>query len=326
MWQGTDAKRDLFRRTNRTVGRAAQVLDRTRVTGREMTVLLQGDKRGVVLPDGRWLAYAEYGDRLGRPVIVFHGLPGSRLQRHPDESIALARSARVIQFDRPGFGRSDPKPGRTLADWSDDVAAAANAMGLDRFAVAGVSGGGPYALACAARLGDRLTRVAVVSGVGPPGSMPGSAMTVPVRIAFALARRTPWVLRGPAAVVGQLVKSHPRRYIGLVAARMAPVDRAILARPAVRAMFCGDLGEAFRQGPRAFVEDLSLLARPWHLPFEAICTDIVFWHGDDDRMIPVSAAQHLTQAIAGARLNACGREGHFLVLDRWGEILAWLVA
>jgi pimeloyl-ACP methyl ester carboxylesterase len=291
-----------------------------------MTNSLQADRCGVLLPDGRWLAFAEYGDPLGRPVIVFHGLPGSRLQRHPDASIARARCARVIHFDRPGFGRSDPKPGRTLADWSGDVAAAVDALGLDRFAVAGVSGGGPYALACAARLGHRVARVAVASGVGPPGSMRSGAATAPVRAAFALAQFVPWLLSAPAAVVGQLVKSHPERYIDLVAARMAPVDKEILARPAVRAMFCRDLREAFRQGPRAFAEDLSLLARPWHLPFGAIRTDIVFWHGDDDRMIPVSAARHLTQAIAGARLNVCGQEGHFLVLDRWGEILGWLVA
>jgi len=296
------------------------------VSGAEMTDSLEADRRSVLLPDGRRLAYAECGDHMGRPVMVFHGLPGSRLQRHPDESIARGSGARLIHFDRPGFGRSDPKPGRTLADWSEDVAAAADTLGIGRFAVAGVSGGGPYALACAACLGDRLTRVAVVSGVGPPGSMRGGAMRVLVRVAFALARRTPWLLSGPAAVVGQVVKSRPERYIDLVAAGMAPVDRKILARPAVRAMFCDDLGEAFRQGPRAFVEDLSRLAGPWRLPFGAVRVDVAFWHGDDDRMIPVSAAQHLTSAIAGARLNVCAREGHFLVLDRWGEILAWLVA
>jgi pimeloyl-ACP methyl ester carboxylesterase len=156
--------------------------------------------------------------------------------------------------------------------------------------------------------------------------MPGGATTLPVRFAFALARRAPGLLSGPVALVGQLVKSHPRRYLAAVAARMAPVDRAILARPEVRAMFCEDLREAFRQGPTAFVEDLCLLARPWCLVIAAVRADVAFWHGDDDRMIPASAARHLAGAVAGARLKLCRHEGHFLVLDRWAEILAWLVA
>src|SRR5689334_22999351 len=126
------------------------------------------------LADGRDLAWCERGTPAGTPVFVFHGLPGSRLQRHPDESISTALNARIILTDRPGFGMSSPHPGRTLADWPADVAALADHLGIERFALMGVSGGGPSGCACAAMLGDRVTRAAIVNSVGPPGSMSGS--------------------------------------------------------------------------------------------------------------------------------------------------------
>jgi pimeloyl-ACP methyl ester carboxylesterase len=255
---------------------------------------------------------------------VFHGLPGSRLQQHPDESIAAGLGARVIYLDRPGFGLSDAFPDRTLASWPADVAAVVDALHVDRFAVVGISGGGPFALACAALLGDRLTRVAVASGVGPPGSMPTHDMTLPVWLAFGTARAAPWLLAGALTVAAQLGKSHPARYLDLVAAHMAAADRPILARPAVREMYARDLPEAFRQGPSAMIEDLALLSAPWGLPLEDVRCFVKLWHGDADRMVPVEASKRVVKIVPGATLAVCPGEGHFLVIDRWSEILNWL--
>jgi pimeloyl-ACP methyl ester carboxylesterase len=280
----------------------------------------------VTLPSGRRLAYAEAGDPDGVPVVVFHGLPGSRLQQHPDDSIARNAGAWLIHVDRPGFGRSDPCPGRTLDAWPRDVAALADALALGRFAVVGLSGGGPFALACAALLGERLTRVAVVSGVGSPGSMPMRGTTLPVWLAFGMAHASPWLLSAALGAAAQLGRAYPDRYLDVVASHMAPADRPILARPEVRAMYARDLPEAFRQGTGAMVDDLSLLSRPWDLPLERVSVPVRFWHGDADRMVPVSAAQHLAAATPGATLTLCQGEGHFLILDRWAEVLRWGVA
>jgi pimeloyl-ACP methyl ester carboxylesterase len=133
----------------------------------------------LLLPDGDTLAYVETGDSSGLPVLVFHGLPGSRLQRHPDETIARAAGLRLIHFDRPGYGLSSPRPGRTLSDWPRTIAAAADAIGLAEFAIAGISGGGPYAAACVTSLRERVIRAAIISGVGPPGSMSGRMTVAP---------------------------------------------------------------------------------------------------------------------------------------------------
>ena len=267
-----------------------------------MTEALPPETRTAALPDGRTLAYVECGAPDGRPVFSFHGLPGSRLQRHPDESIARGAGARVIHVDRPGFGRSTPRPGRTLADWPHDVAALADRLGLERFAIAGTSGGGPYAAACAAHLGSRVTRTAIVSGVGPPGSMAAGTMTAAARLGFFLAPRAPWTMRGTIAPIARLAMRAPSRYIAALAWYMSPPDRPILARPEVRAVLAQDLREAFRQGARALVDDLVLLARPWGLSWDRVAGPVVLWHGEDDWMIPPGASPR-----SNARSPARGR-------------------
>lgn len=116
----------------------------------------------IKLSDGRRLAYAEWGDLDGSPIIFFHGTPHSRLWC-PDELATASEEIRLITVDRPGIGRSDIKQARTFSDWPDDVVSLANALGVPRFAVIGWSGGGPYAAACAALIPTRLTGVGIVS-------------------------------------------------------------------------------------------------------------------------------------------------------------------
>lgn len=119
--------------------------------------------------DGRTLAFCEWGDPSGTPVFSLHGTPGSRLSRHPDEEVYRRANARVITYDRPGYGESTRHPGRRVADVAQDVVTIADALSLGSFAVMGGSGGGPHALACAALLPDRVTRCACIVGVAPLG-------------------------------------------------------------------------------------------------------------------------------------------------------------
>lgn len=279
------------------------------------------------LPDGRRLGYAHYGDPGGAPVMVFHGLPGSRYQRHPDMGLAARLGARIVAPERPGFGLSDPLPFRRLTDWARDVAALADALGFGRFAVAGVSAGGPYALACAAQLPGRVDRVAVVSGVGPPGSMPGGMpMAWTVRTTFWLAPRFSRLLRvflGAAAALG---RAWPERYLDLFASRLHPVDREVLTRPSVRAMFAQDLAEGLRRGAGPFLQDLELLVSDWGFDPGTIEVPVELWHGDEDLVIPLCAALTLERRLKRPRLERVAGGGHFLVIDRWPEILGRLIA
>ena len=120
----------------------------------------------IALRDGRRIAYCEWGDREGRPIILCHGAPGSRVFG-PDSKTTAEAGVRLITVDRPGYGRSDPKPGRQILDWPADVEELAAALGVDEFDVAGHSSGGPYALACASSFPVRVKRVALISCIAP---------------------------------------------------------------------------------------------------------------------------------------------------------------
>lgn len=119
------------------------------------------------LPDGRKLAYSEYGDSHGKPVIYFHGFPGSRVEGLLMDAVAKRLGLRIVAPDRPGFGRSDFQAGRRLSGWQKDVASLADALSFERFSVLGISGGGPYVLACAEQLAERIDKASIVCGLGP---------------------------------------------------------------------------------------------------------------------------------------------------------------
>ena len=126
-----------------------------------------GDTHELRLPDGRRMAYSEYGDPAAPVVLECVGTPQSRLPFAQQVTLAQELGYRMVMPDRPGFGGSDPQPGRTLEDWPADAAALMDALGIDRFAVTGGSGGGPYAVACGVLLGDRVTAVALAAPAEP---------------------------------------------------------------------------------------------------------------------------------------------------------------
>lgn len=277
------------------------------------------------LPDGRQLAWCERGDPGGTVVFAFHGLPGSRLQVHPDESIAYAAGARVIHVDRPGWGQSDAQPGRRIGDWPNDILRLADHLQVDRFAVAGVSGGGPFAAACAAQLGDRLTRTAIISGVGPPRSML-SAKSWEVRTAFRAAASVPSII-APALVASAVIGARvPGFFLDRLIARVPACDREILRQRDIRCMLIRDIAEAFRNGHQAFLEDLQLEARPWGIAFEQVSCPVALWHGAADTIVPPSATAALAALLPKATVRIFPGAGHFFVFEVWREILDWLLA
>lgn len=284
---------------------------------------LAAASRELRLADGRRLGYVEYGDPAGRPVFLFHGLPGSRLQHHPDTTIAAGLGARLIALDRPGFGLSDPHPRRTLSDWPADVAALADHLGIQRFAVVGVSGGGPYAAACAWRLAERLTGVSLVSSLAPGSrrGMPWSAALL-----FALGRLGSWTLIPPAHLIAHVARRHPARYLAFVQRRLPPADRRLFAQPPVQAMFCTDLATAFQRGPWGAIRDVVLLTRPWGFPLADIRVPVRLWHGERDTIVPVQMGRHLAATIPQCQARFLADAGHFLVIEHWRTILAEVLA
>jgi pimeloyl-ACP methyl ester carboxylesterase len=276
------------------------------------------------LRDGRALAYEEWGDSEGRPVFLFHGSPGSRLFR-PNQEVTASSHVRLFTVDRPGYGRSDPDPGRTMLDWADDVAELANALEIDRFAVVGTSSGSPYALACAVKLPARVRRVGLVSTTVPLDEVPtawGDA-DEKERELVELARRDPTqAVKAVTEGAGWLLE-RPEMFLDFP--RPDP-DRQMLEDPEVRAMYLDQILEAVRPGLEGFGWDEVLERNPWGFRLADVKAQVYLWHGDQDPYIPRSHVEAMVSQIANCQTTFYPDEAHGLIVTRWREILATLTS
>ena len=244
----------------------------------------------------------------------------------PDVALTIKLGARLITFDRPGFGQSDARPGRSLLDTADDIVALIDNLGIDRIHVAAPSGGGPPALAFAHRAPDRIRAVALIGAAAPmdvPGALAG--ITFERRVGFWLARHLPGALRwaiSRRARPGQDMKEFFASYT----THNPPVDQAILARPDIRDMFLATYAESLRQGVDAFAWELQLAARPWGFSLCDIRVPVAVWHGGKDNSVPPVMGKRIATAIPGAQLHLLPDESHLFFLSRWREILGDLLS
>jgi pimeloyl-ACP methyl ester carboxylesterase len=274
------------------------------------------------LRDGRDLGHAEYGDPCGHPVFIFHGSPGSRLQRPPDASIASELGVRLITIDRPGYGLSDFQPHRTLLDWPCDVAELADALHLDRFGVIGLSGGGPYVLACAYSMPERLTSAIVISGMGPLDQLDALGGVMPsIRLGLGIVRHAPWMARLALELAARILRINPVAVKKLLPVSMPTVDKETFAQPDIQVIDQQDLSEAYRHGGGAFFWELVLFTRPWGFRLADIHTKIHLWHGEEDTTVPASLARNVAHALPNCEPRFYPVEGHTLVYHYWREIL-----
>ena len=277
----------------------------------------------VTLRDGRRLAYAEWGTADGQAVLFLHGTPSCRLFHHPDPRLLEGLGVRWISVDRPGYGGSTFHAHRTLLAWPWDVEQLLRHLELTKLCVAGVSGGGPYALVCAWALPDRIQRTAVISGVGPTDPESVARMHWDRRLGLALARRAPRLLSCAIRLMGD--PRHVTRHYERVKVQ-CPSDRPILERPEIRAMLMANWTEATRQGLRAYAQEGCLFARPWGFDPRRILGSVGLWHGTADASIPIRMARRLAHAIPNCDLHEIPEAGHFLFFDQLGEIISWLRA
>ncbi len=283
----------------------------------------------VKLPDGRTLGYLQVGAADGPVVFHFHGHGSSRLEALMLADQAVALGVRVIALDRPGIGRSDPKSGDRLLDWPADVAAAADALNIVRFAVQGMSAGGPYALACAHSIPERLTACALVSAVPPPEIARRTGPRIR-RLVWWAANRFPNYLRR------RLKEFRPdippdeemvRRRMERVSHWLGGEDERLMHIPQMRAVLARTMMETARQGAAANNDEIARLVRPWGFDVRKIGLEKIFiWHGEADRIMPIEPARRLARALSASRSVFYPDEGHFSVLvNRAGELLSALV-
>ncbi len=283
--------------------------------------------RMLTLSDGRRLAFSVTGPEDGLAVLYCHGAIGTPIEATVDlMRITRALGVRYVAPCRPGVGGSDPKPGRTLLDLADDVEELTDALGIGGFAVIGVSAGGPYALALAERMPERVRRVALCSALAPfcpPHRAPGLQRRI--RIPLATLASAPGICRRLGNAVLPLAAAHPRLVTRVIAAHAAPSERDRLDSASEHAAASGSFLDATCAGVGGLIDDFLTYASGWGFEPRDVWPEVHLWHGASDPLVPVEHALQLAAALPNCRVFIDPDEGHHFFRSSLGEILAALV-
>jgi pimeloyl-ACP methyl ester carboxylesterase len=284
----------------------------------------------VPTPDGRALRVREDGDPAGPAILMHHGTPMAGTLYAAHAADARARGARLIAYDRPGYGGSTPHPGRTVADVAADVLTIADALGLERLVTWGVSGGGPHALACGALLGDRVTACAALASVAPSdadGLDWTAGMGEANLVEFAKAREgrdalEPFLHEEAA----QIVDAQPDRIIEAMESLLSPVDRGAL-RGGLGHYFAECFGVGLGPGVEGWVEDDLAFVAPWGFGIQDVRVPLLIWQGHEDLMVPPAHGEWLAGRADGAEVHLSPEDGHLTLLEhRVTAVHEWLLA
>jgi pimeloyl-ACP methyl ester carboxylesterase len=281
----------------------------------------------IAVGDDRQLGFAEFGDPQGRAMFWLHGTPGARRQI-PVEARAYAerKHIRLIGVDRPGIGSSTPHQYSNVLAFAEDLRTIADVLGIDQMAVIGLSGGGPYTLACAAAMPERVVVAGVLGGVAPTvgaEGIGGGLMGLGSKVAPAL----PLIgLPLRLAAVGLVHMIRPIAPVALYAyARISPEgDRRLLERPEFGAMFLDDLLNGSRKQLAAPFADIAVFAKDWGFRLDEVKVPVRWWHGDKDHIVPFAHGEHVVSRLPDAELYVLPGESHLGGLGVAEEILGSL--
>jgi pimeloyl-ACP methyl ester carboxylesterase len=280
----------------------------------------------VTLSDGRVLSYAEHGDLEGAAIIYNHPLPGAR-NFNLEEPALKAAGGRSFTLERPGIGLSTRAPGPTLADWPADVAEFADALGIERFAVVGVSAGGPYALSLAVALPERVTCVGLVCALGPIVDHPefDDDFDHPLKALLPIARQDPnaaeGLLRQVLTPLGERFRADPDAYFEEWLEGW-PADQQVLFRK-YRSRWMLAI-EATHRDTDGYADDIVAGLR-WTFDPSEVRVPIRAWHGTEDRAAPFGLTRMVVEGAGGDVVKYEGL-GHYLGPEHHDEWAGWLVA
>ncbi|MDM5190526.1 alpha/beta hydrolase [Bacillus sp. DX4.1] len=285
----------------------------------------------ITLQDGRTLAYIEYGQTNGLPVMLFHGTPGSRIWALKDDMVAKRLGIRLISIDRPGYGLSDPKRNRTVLDWADDVNELADQLQLQTYSIIGVSGGGAYAAACAYKIPERLQCVNMVSSVAPfENEKPPASMCRENRIAFFISKRLPWILKWAYRSQKKQMEKNPERYIRSMKkgdTHLCKWDQQFIKTDEDIKVAMIHMKEALRNSVDEAVTEPALLAKSWGFTFKDISIPMHIWHGTADTLASIEEIKKVAADIPYVTTHYIKDAGHFLPDDPhiWESILQTII-
>lgn len=277
----------------------------------------------IKLKDGRALGYAEYGDPHGKPVFFLHGWPSSRMHAENMAEAAKKLKIRLIAPDRPGMGLSTYEPDRTLLDYPDDILELADQLKIKKFAVVGVSGGGPYAAVCAYKIPERITKAGIVVGLGPTyvkGLLKG----------LALGSWLGWRFYSYSSVIRYLsawITIFPLKYFpNLVTQGFWAKEDQKMITPEMKKSMLKKREEAYRQGVQGQALDLKLYTHKWGFDVSKIKAKFHLWYGETDKNVTLAMARYYHQQIPNSELTIYPGEGHLCQITHAKEILKTLIS
>jgi pimeloyl-ACP methyl ester carboxylesterase len=274
----------------------------------------------MTLADGRRLHWHEFGDPDGAPVFYTSGTPTSGLSGGSYDGPARAAGLRWISPDKPGYGGSDYHRERTVVSWSDDLAALAAQLGLDQFALAGESGGGPFTLVAAHQLAKHVIVAALISTSGPYYPEVRADQKASVRLRSWFARNAPALLTVEIARI--------RRQLNTEAKRERLLSREMATTPEANhdclRIEIDAVADALRPGTRAAVQEIVLTRRPWPFPLSEVSTPVHVWSGALDNRAPLAFARRITRELPDATLHVSESSGHDCGYDCRDEIVSVL--
>ena len=278
--------------------------------------------RAVQTAGSRAVGVYEYGDPHGRPVFALHGTPACGAGFDWTDAPARERGLRVIAPDRPGIGHSDPVAMKSVADYGPELGLLADALGFNRFSLIGYSGGGPYALAAAHRLADRVDAVEIVAGAGEIGAWATfSDLERSDRQMTWLSLHAPVVARAVLRSADFGSRLAPRVALWSAATELPANDRAVLRDLGSPRQALALFTQALAHSSAGVVDDYARLARPWHVALGEISTPVHCWHGTADTLVPLAHTQALLERLPNARLTTWPDEGHLALITHVNDVL-----
>ncbi len=269
------------------------------------------------LADGRDLGYIEYGNPDGVPIFLFHGTPGSRIFGLENEPLVDKENLRIITPERPGYGLSSPIKDRSIACFSTDIEELADYLEIQHFHVAGVSGGGPYTLACASNLSSRVLSTSLIASAAPTeieGYFKG--MSIGNKFALLMSKYFPWLLKAILKNVASYSRKKPEKVIDELRSQLCEWDVKVLDNMIMKGQLeslVEHIREAYRQGYSAHYSDLLLVSRPRGIDYTRIKSPIFMWHGVSDTLMPIHPARKFADMLPNCKIYFIESAGHFLL-------------
>lgn len=282
----------------------------------------------IAVGEDRQLGFAEFGAPQGRAVFWLHGTPGARRQI-PVEARVYAKQAgiRLVGVDRPGIGSSTPYQYESVLQFAEDLGTVADTLGIDKMAVIGLSGGGPYTLAAAAAMPDRVVAAGILGGVAPtigPDAISSPLMTL-ARIAEPVLAKAGLPIGIAASGVIRAIRPVASPALEIYARLSPEGDRRLLGRPEFKAMFLDDLLNGSRRQLAAPLADAVLFARYWGFRLDEVKVPVHWWHGDADHIVPFAHGEHAVSRLPDARLYPIPGESHLAGLGHAEAILRTVI-